>query len=121
MSLIDGKPMQYSDIANGNFDQMLQGAFLKAHKMANEYNQKVEVVASIQVFPPDPRVPNSGNVSFSVQLKEPKYVSQKFTTALVGGVPVNDGKNAAEAEQYNMFDRPEVIEDNNNNNPEVIE
>lgn len=111
MSINDLETMKYSDVGGGHFDEMMQQNFVKAHKIASEYGQKVELVAQISIFAPDPRVPNAANHSFSVQLKEPKYVSMKFTTRLVGGVPISDGKNLAEASQLNIFDeiKPEVI------------
>ena len=117
MGLSDKKPMQYTEIAEGNFHKMMQEAFLKAHKLASEYGQKVEVSANIAVFPPDPRSPQNGNLNFSVQLKEPKYTSQRYVTALVGGMPVQDGKNQAEAEQYDMFE----IKENVTNKLEVVD
>lgn len=120
MSLEDNVPMHYTEVGENNFDQMMQEAFIKAHRIASEYNQKVEIAASIQVFPPDVRTPSSGNVSFSVQLKEPKYTSQRFTTALVGGLPVQDGKNVAVAEQYNMFSSKPTIINSKTEKPEVI-
>ena len=113
MSLTDKEPLHYTDIAKGNFDCMMQELFIKGHKMAAEFNQKVELNATISIFPPDPRMRNSGNIQFSVQLKEPKYTSVKFTTALIGGLPVNEGIDAAEAEQYSVFDSPKIIETNN--------
>lgn len=120
MSLTDNEPMKYFEIAQGNFDSMMQELFIKGHRMASEFNQKVELSATINIFPPDPRVRESGNVSFSVQLKEPKYTSQKFTTALVGGIPVNEGKSREEAENYNLFDKPKITE-NNQQKPEVVD
>ena len=120
MGLIDGEPMHYTEIASGGFNQMMQSAFLKSHKLASEYNQVVEVIASIKIYPPDMRVPNSGNLAFSVQLKEPKYVSQKFTTALVGGMPVKTGRDMADAEQYGLFDSPQIIA-GTNTIPEVVD
>ena len=105
MSIDDLKPMKYSDVGKGYFDKMLQESFLKAHKLASEYNQRVEVVAKITIFPPDPMMPSTGNHSFEVQVKEPKYVSTRFTTSLFGGLPISDGKNLSEASQVNLFNQ----------------
>lgn len=119
MSLTNNAPLNYTEIARGEFNRMVQEAFLKAHKIASEYNQKVAVSAEIVVFPPDPRVPTSGNIQFSVQLKEPRYTSQRFTTALSGGLPVSEGRNMEEAETYDMFDQPQVT-DHQPIKPEII-
>lgn len=96
-------PMNYKEVGQGNFDEMMQESFLKAHKLASEYNQKVEITASIVILPPDVRTPTTGNHKFSVQIKEPKYTSANYTTVLSGGLPVSDGRTEGDALQFNMF------------------
>lgn len=119
MSLQDKLPLQYNDIAQGEFDKMMQQAFLKAHRVAAEYNQKVEITGKISVYPPDPRMPTNGNVSFSVKIKEPEYTSQRFTTALSGGIPINEGRTVAEAETMDLFD-VEMQDATEEDFPEII-
>jgi len=103
MSIDDLKPMSYKEVGQGNYNKMMEQAFHKAHKLASEYGQRVEVCSKITVFPPDPRIPTSGNHMFEVQVKEPKYVSTRFTTKLHGGLPISDGASLAEATQLNIF------------------
>jgi len=73
MSANDLKPMEFTAIGNGNYAKMMQQNFLKASAIASQYNQKVEIVSKITIFPPDPRMPEFGNLTFSVQLKEQPY------------------------------------------------
>lgn len=105
MGLENNEPMSYRSIGQGHFDEMMEQTFLKAHRLAFENNTKVEVVSKITIFPPDVRFPNSGQHQFEVQLKEPKYVSQRFTAALQCGIPLQDGDNIDDANQYNLFSR----------------
>jgi len=99
MSVEDMQPLRYTEIGRGHFDARMHVDFLRAHRIASEQDQKVELTAKITVYPPDPQARDAGNVSYEVQLREPKYQSHRFTTMLNGGMPGSDGKTTADSLQ----------------------
>lgn len=96
------KKLAFWEVGRGKLASEVQAIFEQAQIEARERNAVCTVSLKINVHPPEATDNRFGKISYATVMKVPEKKSMEFTTELLDGVIVNDGKDEADLLQLSL-------------------
>lgn len=94
--------LAFWQVGRGRLASEVQSLFEQAQIEARERNATVTVALKINVHPPESSDSRFGKISYNTHMKVPEKKSMEFTTELIDGVIVTDGKDEADILQIKL-------------------
>lgn len=97
------KKMHFTQIGKGRLAQEVQDAFIEAQRHVDLKGVSAAVTLKINIYPPDPKNPQFGEVDYHTNVIKPASKSRKYTTLIEDGHISTDGGDPTDALQISSL------------------